>query len=535
MADRERAGEGHARPRARARAVAARRAIAARSRRDGPGDEGFSLVEILVALLVLALVVLPLTLVLITTHSSANTLHRRAEAADLATQALETAQYQAAAGAPLATGVTTTTKSSGSDQFQVALDLAILPQSGVGTLCTAPPGATSTQVWQATATVSWGASPSGGDSVVEKALISPSQADLANVNAGEIAVPVYTTVASSMSTTTTTGPGSPAALPTTLETATPISVTVTGTCSLSSCAPPSGTPLPVTTETENTGTTGCAVFPNLWAATGWLYTVTVSGNAGWVDPNERSDASTATGVPTLAAMAISPDTVTQPTGQIVLDEGEAVTVKFSDTVNSSAAPAPFLPVTFVSPDACGSAGLCVLGNATTAFATGTGSAQSALLFPFPSAGANYTAYAGGTADADPSAAYYGTSGKVTTLTVSPSGTGTLTLPVYPLNLKLTVRSDAGSVTQLVAKDSGGNSITLNYASGTGVSLTSLPLGEYELGATVTGSNPNVTYSGGTAYMWVTPTGVCPSTSPISPGTSSVCTTPSTSQLAVTVG
>ncbi|MDA8291339.1 MAG: prepilin-type N-terminal cleavage/methylation domain-containing protein [Actinomycetota bacterium] len=511
------------------------RADARRACAGAPLDDGFSLVEVLVALLVLALVVLPLTLVLITTHSSANTLHRRAEAADLATQALETAQYQAAAGAPLATGATTSTQMSGSDQFRVSLDLSILPQSGVGTLCTAPPGATSTEVWQATASVSWGSSGSSGSSVVERALISPAQADLANVSAGEIAVPVYTTVASSMSTTTTTSsPGSPAALPTTLETQTPISVTVTGRCTLASCAQPSGTPLPVTTETENTGSTGCAVFPNLWAATGWLYTVTVSGNAGWVDPSELSDSATATGVPTLAPMAITPDSVTQPTGQIVLDQGAAVTVDFSDTVNKSAVPAPFLPVTFVSPGACGSAGLCVLGNATTAFATVASSAQTALLFPFPSAGANYTVYAGGTSDADPSAAYYGTGGTVTRLTAGAAGSATVTLPLYPLSLTATVKSDAGSVIQLLAKDSAGNTIDLNYAGGTGASLTSLPLGEYEIGATVSGSNSNVTYSGGTAYMWVTPTGVCPSTSPLSPGTS-VCSSPSTSQIAVTVG
>ncbi len=527
-------------PKERARRVAcaagSRRAgRAVRERRGAHCDEGFSLVEVLVALLVLALVVLPLTVVLITTHSSANTLHRRAEAVDLATQALETAQYQAAAGSPLTTGVTTTTAMSGSDQFTVSLDLAVLPQSGVGTLCTAPPGATSTEVWRASATVSWGASASAGNSVIERALISPAQADLANVSAGEIAVPVYTTTASSMATTTTTtSPGSPASLPTTLETATPISVTVTGRCSLASCAQPSGTPLPVTTETENTGSTGCAVFPNLWAATGWLYTVTVSGNTGWVDPNELSDAVTAGGVPTLAPMAITADSVAQPTGAIVLDQGAAITVNFSDTVDKTAAPAPFLPVTFVSPGACGSAGLCVLGNATSAFATGADSAQTALLFPFPSAAANYTAYAGGTTDADPTATYYGTSGVTTRLTASAAAAGSVTLPVYPLSLKLTVRSDAGSVTGLFAKDSGGHTITLNYSGGTGVSLTSLPLGEFQLGATVTGSNPSVTYSGGQAYMWVTPTGVCASTSPLSPG-SSVCSSPATSQLSVTVG
>jgi len=499
-------------------------------------SDGFGLVEVLVALLVLALVVLPLTEVLITTHSSANTLHRRAEAADLATQALESAQYQSAAGSPLTTGVTTSNETSGTDAFTVALDLAVLPQSGVGTLCTAPPGATSTQVWQATATVSWGGSGASGDSVVERALISPAQADLANTNAGEIAVPVYTTTLSSMSTTTTTSsPGSPAALPTTLETATPISVTVTGRCSLSSCAPPSGSPLPVLTETENTGATGCAVFPNLWAATGWLYTVTVSGNAGWVDPNELSDATTARGVPSLAPLAITPDSVTQPTGQIVLDQGAPVTVNFSDTANPSAKPAPFLPVTFVSPGACGSAGLCVLGDATTAFATGSSSAQTALVFPFPSAGNNYTVYSGGTSDADPTASYYGTSVVATKLLASAATVASVTLPVYPLSLKVTVKSDAGSVTQLVAKDSGGDTIVLNYTSGGTSSLTGLPLGEFTLGATTTGSNSAVSLSsGGQAYMWVTPTGVCASSSPITPG-SSVCSSPTTSQVAVNVG
>ena len=446
------------------------------------------------------------TRVVVTTENAASTLHLRAEAIDLATQQLETVQYQMAHGTQEPLGITTASETSGAQQFNIATDTELLPGGAVSsTLCTAPPGATSSQIYSVTVTASWpGAVDAGGDRVVEKTLVAPSQAELAQKQLGEIAIPVYGYSSGSTSS---------------LETSTPINVTVTGSCTGSVCSSdPSPASPAVTTETENTGTTGCAVFPDLFAAAGWSYTAQVENNPGWVDPNELSDASTASGVPTIADIAVQANSVTQVTvGAPTMAQGATVTVGFTDAVSGGPGAAVELPITVANVDACpttgSAAGYCVLGNGLTAFASADSSAQQALLFPFQASSAdNYQVWSGDQADSNPQAtapnggpAYYPASTASASIDATAGASLSVSVPVYPLDLNV---SGALSGTVLTATDAGGgDTITLNALS-SGASDTGMPLGQFKLAATSGGSPLTLSET----YVWVTPTGDCASTS-----------------------
>src|ERR1019366_2949673 len=94
-----------------------------RTRRgDRRSDAGFGIVEAVISVALLALIIAPITHLVVTTESASNNMHLRAEAADLATQALETAQYQTANGVSPTAGITSGTQYSGGDPFTVALD-----------------------------------------------------------------------------------------------------------------------------------------------------------------------------------------------------------------------------------------------------------------------------------------------------------------------------------------------------------------------------------------------------------------------------
>ena len=198
----------------------------------------------------LALIIAPITRLVVTTEGASNNMHLRAEAADLATQALETAQYQTANGVSPTAGVTSSTQYSGGDPFTVKLDWELAVGTGASSVCIASPGQPSSRIWTVKATVSWGRAGGQKGSVALTTLVSPALADLADTNAAEIAVPIYNADDS------------------TLETTVPISISVVGSCSPSSVC--TGETVPgneKTTESANTGSTGCAVFTNLFAGT----------------------------------------------------------------------------------------------------------------------------------------------------------------------------------------------------------------------------------------------------------------------------
>ena len=149
--------------------------VACLSRLRRGDDAGFGIVEAVVSVALLALVVVPVTHLAIATESSSNALHLRVEASDLATQALETAQYQTANGVNPTAGVTTSTQYSGKDPFTVALDWELVAGTGAAsTICIAPPGQLSSRIWTVKATVSWGHNGGQQGHVVATTLVSPA-------------------------------------------------------------------------------------------------------------------------------------------------------------------------------------------------------------------------------------------------------------------------------------------------------------------------------------------------------------------------
>jgi hypothetical protein len=207
------------------------------------------------------------------------------------------------------------------------------------------------------------------------------------------------------------------------------------------------------------------------------------------------------------------------------------------TVDSSVTPAPYLPVTVQSSTLLCTTletNTCVIGNGTSTagFSSSASAPQTAQLFPGPTVTGstpNYLAWAGDQSDSEPTdSGLYGASAVATSFQAVSGGSGTLTLPVYPLNLSITLGSGHGTLTGLSVLDTGGgDTMTLN---GTSTPVdTGLPLGEFQLETTGTG---NVTpTSGSPTYFWMTPTGVCASTTALS----APCSTPSTSAIAVTIG
>ena len=510
-----------------------------RAMRRGAGtghrDAGFGIIEAVVSIALLAIVVLPVTRLVVTTQAASNNLHLRAEAADLATQALETAQYQTANGVNPSVGITTSTQYSGNDPFTVSVDWELAVGAGASpTVCIASAGQPSSRIWTVKATVSWGRTPSQKGQVTMTTLVSPALADLADTNAAEIAVPIFNADDS------------------TLETTTAIPISVTGQCTGSQCGAESIPGNEVTSESGNSGTTGCAVFANLFAGAGWSYTVNVSPPSPYVDPNEYSDAPTATQAP-VRTVQVQPNTVSPVTNpNIILAQGELMTVNFN-TINfvsgsndGTVKPAPYLPFSVSSSTLlCSSPApqTCVMGDGTAAGGFSYASPQTALLYPglaVTGTTPNSSAWVGDQADSSPGFqdangdAVYG-SDVATNFQALPNAVGTLTLPVYPLALKLTINSDAKTVTAMAIADAaGGDTFSLYGTTGSTfvsgqTTTTGVPLGEFQIKATVS-SGGNSTVS--PTYVWVMPTGVCTSSNVNFDPTA--CT-PSTSAVSVTIG
>lgn len=455
-------------------------------------DQGFGLVETVVAFTLLAIVVVPVTRIIIGTSTASNGYHLRVEASDLATQALAQVAYEASTGNQWAQGSVTSTQQAGSDTFNVAVDVEPVNAT---TICSA---GGSPQAWSAQATVTWGGASAGqdqaaGNDVVQSTLIPPPQSEASDSSAAEIAIPVY--VATS---------------PTTLETAAPVTITVTGSCS-GSCgsSPPAGSNL-ATSESQSTGTSGCAVFTGLYAGSGWSYSAQITASDGYVNQQEQSSDAGATQAVLASTIAVSPGVVAVPSAGFYLAPGTLVSVNFAAKsfagVVSAASPATYLPVT-VEPASGPCAVGCTLGNTlnngnTQAFSTG----QQMGLYPVPVAsGANYLVWAGGVSSS-PLLAANGANGTATPLATASQNT--VTLPVYPLALTVTKSTSLGAAALSAAAVGSTQPISLNVVvvganPTSGVSTTALPLGQYQVTSTSS--------MAASLYVWITTAGVCNST------------------------
>jgi hypothetical protein len=444
--------------------------------------------------------------------------HLRAEAEDLATQALETAEYKTANGTNPTSGITTSIVNSAGDAFTLSVDYTLTAGTGSQeSVCVDPPGQLSTQIWVVQATVSWGVGGQKGQ-VTDSTLISPAEADLSDANAAEVAVPIYNALDAQYA------PGSA------------VSMTITGTCGLGSGNCGSVPNNEVTTETANSGSTGCVVFTGLYVAADETYAITVSPGTGYIDPDELFYSPGTTGVTYYTAIAPGANEVTiEDDPELVLVKGATATVTFqpttfSGTTTSAIYASPNMPVSVNSQTLlCAVSGTCVLGNGTSTY--GISSGASVVLFPGSTTETtdNYTAWAGDAADSSPNGGEYASTALPTALEVSSGSSVPVGLAVYPLELTIN-----GTVTAMSVVDAaGGDTMTLygttnsTTACGTAtsppaafrtgyVSCTALPLGQFELEAT----NGSTTRTVSPAYVWITPSGVCDSTTIMSSCSSS---------------
>ena len=464
-----------------------RRGLEASSR----GDEGVTLVELLVAVVVIIIVLLPTTIFVIQAQKTVSAEHLEAEAINVATRQLETLQLEAQNGS-LPTGTTTVIYPVGETgsrvtKFKVETSWTAVTQGTNQSIC-ASDADVAQQIWLVTAVVTW---PGMGSTspVVQTTEIAPAQAGAVQQFEGEVAVRIQVD-------------------PTDLFVAEPVTATVTGTWSGSGSAPtvPSGT---FTTETASTASTstslsnGCIVFENLDAdsnANGsWQYTLSFAGNTGpppIVSSDEHAD-SNPNGALTVAVPPLEPGVPNVVT--VTLDTG--TTVNIADTgPGGSCTIAPGSPLS--PPVSPSTIPVSVYNTLLTAYsnstwvAYGTTPFSSLLLFPWSGVTDLWT---GDQANSMPSAyASYTPAPSACVVNAVSGGQVSVYLPVYPL--KLTV---SGSPSTLSAKEVAGNAYTmaLNLTSGGTVSQTSLPLGEYQL----FDFNGAITPA---YYVWVTPAGEC---------------------------
>ena len=471
------------------------RPLAARGCR---GAEGATIVEVIVAIFVLAVIVTPAARLVIQTGAAGNEDRVRVEATNLATQVLENELNNSYFGV-IQPGDTYTpnvkvTENGGTrvELFNVTVSYRVVTATNQS-VCASNGGTIPSQIYVATAKVDWKGD--GGSPVLQTTLIAPEQAGALPAGAGEIAVPVDTSAMS----------GAP-------YTATSVPVTVVGVWTGGGSAPP----VPageVTYGAGNTGTTGCAVFPNLDPRAGWVYDVYLgAGNGAGATPSNQSAVITDQeypgvvdgGVDTVplgtpgGALSGAEEEVTSLTvGSAVVapafyvDPGASVGVSFSTVGFPSITPAADLPVTVqANPQ---------LQGPNSAFAYDTAAAPQAItgmtVFPYT----DYFVWSGDTVDAYPADGGFYPTASPASLDATQPGPLSVSVPVYAAVFK-DVSAPAGVSLTVTNVSAPNETFTLNpFASGT--SSTGIPLGEYVLGAT--GGHTVATPK----YIWVTDTAV----------------------------
>jgi Tfp pilus assembly protein PilV len=454
-------------------------------------DLGLSMIEVLVAVFVLAIVLIPLMRVVVDTVTATSGARLEEEASNLASSRIETVEQLATQG-PLSLGTTTSSTKLGGDTFTVGTSVQALNGTGQS-LCTGADGPNQLAIWRVKTTVSW-ANMGGVQPVVESTEVQPGANAPSRLDAAEVALPLVNADGTTFDQ--------------------PVSYQVNVT--------PVGTTQTPTLPADATGSfdDGCVALEDLPAAPSgavYEYTITLTPKPGIVSSSEYSD-SYPGGPPTIGFNNLQKGRllVLPP---VYLAEGVQASVAFKTQTfaggASAVAPAADLPVT-VAP-AGASQSHYIFGNGTTDI-------TSMLLYPY----ASYSAWAGETPESAPgwqvsgSPVYPGAAPATQIAVAGPGATTSVTLPVYPLTVQV---SNAGKFpgATLTATEVDALSLpfTLNPVDGSGTSVTGLPLGQYVVtssGGALTATSP--------AYVWVTPTGVWTSSSqmpmagpPASPDTS----------------
>jgi len=162
------------------------------TRRD---DQGMSVIEVVLAIVVLIIVLLPASILINNAILASNDQRLKVEADNLATANLEKVQQEAQSG-PLSGGTTSFTYQSRSGSqytvFTVTTQFTPLSESGgvssFTTVCQNG-GATQLQIWSVTATVRWQGM-RGARPVTVTTDVAPGEAGAADLLDGEIAIPV---------------------------------------------------------------------------------------------------------------------------------------------------------------------------------------------------------------------------------------------------------------------------------------------------------------------------------------------------------
>ncbi len=358
--------------------------IIRRLRRRRP-ESGFTLIELVIALLLLAIIMSASLYAILQGLGLSRDSQERVVASDVVTQVLEQLRDTANSSTGFATiPITTESLPSQTIQgttFKLTQDAEWVNRGVSSSVCNS--GTNSSLILRATVTATWGFA---GESVSDSALFAPPNGSFSS---GDGALPVQVD--------SSTGTGYTGA-------------TVTAT-------PVNGTPGSATSIT--TGSDGCAFFAQLPIGT---YDVSVSGPGG-VDSSEHAvhDAGD-TGV------SATENSNFVLAGALSYDTGGTVNWTFIPT---SPTPAAGMPIS-VHPVSA----LSLTDNMYSYPNTSTTGGGINPLFPD-----GYELFAGGCTDADPigQSAYqpfYPTQ-TANNVQVSPGGTTTYTVPLYPLNLNVT--------------------------------------------------------------------------------------------------
>lgn len=438
-------------------------------------NEGFTVIEVVVAITLLVVVLLSAALLFENAVSVSGNTRNRVVAANLATQAMENVRGLAADPTKFITipqGQTVTPQTVGGLTYTVTQNVQFVGQSSTTSSCDSP-GSTTGQIMQVNEIVTW---PNmGGTKPVREVTTLAPPVGAYSTSSGSIAAKVFDSTGAVSQN---------------------INVQVTGP----------------TTVTQQTTSEGCAYFAFLPVGT---YTVSVIEGSGVGDQELAAPSQTASvSVGQTASV------------QFQYDTAATITATLPSPTNTAGAPpyATGMSISVANP------GLQPYGQFSFAAATTGDTTTSPGLFPYAS---GYTVFAGNCTDNNPLGKdtnrnlFYPTAAPVP-LTVTPGGSAATTVSLY--NVALHVQNGTGvAVTSSTPTAAESTSFGVPYtavctngtASGTaptlglvttnatGDSVTSLPLGHWTITATCIkpqAACPTANKTG-TVNIWVKPDAV----------------------------